>query len=126
MTLGGHGQLQGLGAHWELWALAGPGAMSPHEALRAATLDGAKYLGMDADLGSIEVGKLADFVVLERDPLAEIENSDSIRQVVKGGVLYDAATMHRLWPEPALRGRFMWEVAEGKELPALSSGAVSP
>jgi imidazolonepropionase-like amidohydrolase len=126
VTLGGHGQLQGLGAHWELWALAGPGAMSPHEALRAATLDGAKYLGMDADLGSIEVGKLADFVVLERDPLEKIENSDSVRQVVKGGVLYDASTMHRLWPEPASRARFMWEVAEGKELPTLPSGSDAP
>jgi len=117
VTLGGHGQLQGLGAHWELWALGGPGAMSAHEALRAATIDGANYLGMGADLGSIEVGKLADFVVLEKNPLEKIEHSDSIRQVVKGGVLYDASTMHRTWPNPASRGRFMWEVAAGKDLP---------
>jgi hypothetical protein len=126
VTLGGHGQLQGLGVHWELWALGGPGAMNPHEALRAATIDGANYLGMGADLGSIEVGKLADFVVLEKNPLDQIEYSDSVRQVVKGGVLYDAATMHRIWPPPAPRRRFMWEVAADKTLPPVSLGPGGP
>ncbi len=85
-TLGAHGQLQGLGVHWELWALAGPGAMSPAEALRAATLDGARYLGLDALLGSVEEGKLADLVVLDADPREDIRNSLSIHAVLHNGV----------------------------------------
>jgi Tol biopolymer transport system component/imidazolonepropionase-like amidohydrolase len=111
VTLGAHGQMQGLGAHWELWSLASEGAMSPHEALRAATIDGAEYLGMGADLGSIVPGKLADFVILEANPLTDIENSDDVRWVVKNGVLYDAATMNRLHPDPAERRPLMWEAA---------------
>ncbi len=88
VTLGAHGQIQGIGVHWELWSLAGPGAMSPHEALRAATLDGARYLGLGADLGSIEVGKLADLVVLDANPLDDIHHSDDIAWVIKNGVRY--------------------------------------
>ncbi len=85
VTLGAHGQLQGLGAHWELWALAGEGAMTPHQALRAATIEGARYIGMDAHLGTIEPGKLADLVVLGSDPLADIHNSTDIELVIKNG-----------------------------------------
>ncbi len=85
VTLGAHGQLQGLGAHWELWALAGPGAMTPLEAIRAATIDGARYLGIDSWTGSIEAGKVADFVVLNDDPLADIRNTDHIAFVFKNG-----------------------------------------
>ncbi|NIS91399.1 MAG: amidohydrolase family protein, partial [Woeseiaceae bacterium] len=77
ITLGSHGQLQGLGAHWEMWALT-HGGMSPIDAIKAATINGAKYLGMDTDLGSIEVGKLADIAVMDKNPLEAIENSDSV------------------------------------------------
>ena len=88
VTLGAHGQLQGLGPHWELWALAGPGAMTPMAALKAATLDGARYLGMEAELGSIEVGKLADFVVLKDDPRVDIHNSTHIDRVIHNGSVW--------------------------------------
>ena len=114
VTLGAHGQLQGLGAHWELWALASEGAMTPIEALRAATVSGATYLGMEADLGTIEAGKLADFLVLERDPLADIENTDSLRFVIKNGEQFDANTMDRLWPDPAPKPVTSFEIAEGR------------
>lgn len=89
VTLGAHGQLQGLGAHWELWALGGPGAMTPMEALRAATLDGARYLGMEGELGSVEAGKLADLVVLDADPLQDLRNSVKIAFVVKNGEIWE-------------------------------------
>ncbi len=85
VCLGGHGQMQGLGPHWEIWAFV-QGGMTPLEALRVATLSPAQALGLDADLGSIEAGKLADFVVLERNPLEAIENTDSVALVVKNGV----------------------------------------
>ena len=83
IALGAHGQLQGLGVHWELWAHAGVGdttggsAMTPHQAWRAATRDAADKLGFLQDLGTVESGKLADLVVLDADPLADIRNSTS-------------------------------------------------
>src|SRR5262249_29523023 len=80
VCLGGHGQLQGLGPHWELWAFV-QGGMTPLEALRVGTLNPAATLGLDKDLGSIEAGKLADFVVLEKNPLDDIHNSTSIEKV---------------------------------------------
>jgi len=85
VTLGAHGQLQGLGVHWELWALGGPGAMSPMEALRAGTINGARYLGMENVLGSITPGKLADLVVLDTDPRDDLTSTTSIHMVFKNG-----------------------------------------
>jgi imidazolonepropionase-like amidohydrolase len=87
VNLGAHGQMQGLGAHWEMWAFVQAG-MTPLEALRVATLNPAKTLGLDGDLGSLEPGKLADFVVLEKNPLERIENSETVALVVKNGVAY--------------------------------------
>lgn len=108
IQLGAHGQLQGLGAHWEIWMMQ-QGGMTPLESLRAATLAGARYLGMDADLGSIEVGKLADLVVLDSNPLTNIRNTDSVKFVMKNGELFEANNMDKVWPANEPRKPFAWQ-----------------
>lgn len=105
--VGGHGELQGLGYHWEMWAYA-MGGMTPAEILRAATIDGARIIGIDQDLGSIEADKLADMVVLAANPLEDIRNSNSVRYVVKDGVLYDGNTLDQLWPAEKPLAPFWW------------------
>jgi len=95
--IGSHGQLQGLGYHWELWALAS-GGMTPMEVLRAATLHGAEIVGYDQDLGSLEPGKLADLVILAKNPLDDIHNTNTIRYVMKNGELFEGDTLNQIWP----------------------------
>ncbi|HLA13534.1 MAG TPA: amidohydrolase family protein, partial [Gemmatimonadaceae bacterium] len=90
------------GAHWELWMLQ-QGGLTPHQALRAATLWGAEYLGLGSQLGSIETGKLADLVILEANPLENIRNSEKIGMVMKGGLLYNE-NLDQVWPSERKRG----------------------
>ncbi|TPE42652.1 amidohydrolase family protein [Pontibacter mangrovi] len=108
VNLGAHGQLQGLGAHWELWMLQ-QGGMTNHEALRAATLNGAEYLGMGTEIGSLEAGKLADLIVLDANPLENIRNSEQVKYTMINGRLYDAATMTELGNYDKKPGNFWWE-----------------
>ena len=95
--VGSHGEFQGLGYHWELWSLA-TGGMPVHDLLRMATITGAEAIGLDGDLGSIERGKLADLLVLDRNPLENVRNTNSVRWVMKNGRLYSGDTLDEVWP----------------------------
>lgn len=108
VQLGAHGQLQGLGAHWELWMLA-QGGMTPLEAIRAATQHGADYIGMGHALGSLEVGKMADLVILDANPLDDIQNSEQVAFVIKNGRMYDSKTLNEVGNYDVKRKEFFWE-----------------
>jgi imidazolonepropionase-like amidohydrolase len=96
-----------LSFHWQLWSLQA-GGMSNLEALRAATLNGAEAIGLAQDLGTIEPGKLADLVVLNKDPLEDIQNTTSIRYVMKNGELFEGDTLNEVWPVQKPAGPFWW------------------
>lgn len=108
INLGAHGQLNGLGAHWELWMLQ-QGGMSNLQALRCATLNGAKYLGMDREIGSLVKGKLADLIVLDKNPLENIQNTESIRYVMVNGRLFESETLNEIGNYDKKRSKFWFE-----------------
>ncbi|MBI4421525.1 MAG: amidohydrolase family protein, partial [Gemmatimonadetes bacterium] len=105
-ALGSHGEHHGLAPHWEVWMEAS--ALGPLGALKVASLHGARFLGVDQDLGSIAVGKLADILVLDANPLENIRNTLTLRYVMKGGVLYDAETLDEMWPDQRPFGPYYW------------------
>lgn len=109
VQLGAHGQREGLGAHWELW-MFNQGGMTPLESIRSATLNGARYLGLDKDIGSLEPGKLADLIVLDANPLENIRNSESVRYTMVNGRVFDAATMNETGNRPRERQKFFFEI----------------
>lgn len=109
INLGAHGQLQGLGAHWELWMLQ-QGGMSNLQAIKCATINGATSLGMEAELGSLKAGKLADLIVLDKNPLEDIHNSNTMKFVMVNGRLYDAMTLNEIGNYDKKRGKFWFEM----------------
>lgn len=117
--IGSHGETPGIGFHYEM-ELHAAGGMTPMAILHAATIGSAETIGRKSDLGSIEPGKLADLVVLTRDPLADIHNARAIAEVMRGGTLYDAATLDMLWPEanPLPAAWFAGKDAAARWLPA--------
>jgi imidazolonepropionase-like amidohydrolase len=108
VSIGAHGQEAGIGSHWELWSFV-RGGMSPMEALAAGTIVSARSLGMAHDIGSLEPGKLADLVVLDADPTADIRNSEKVSQVMLGGRLYDARTLNEVVTGDRKRAPYWWE-----------------
>ncbi|MDP9177328.1 MAG: amidohydrolase family protein [Gemmatimonadota bacterium] len=107
VATGAHGQLAGMAQHWETWMMA-MGGMTNHEAIRAGTLNGAKAVGLDRDIGSLESGKLADLIVLDADPLANIRNTQTIRYVMVNGRIFDALTMAQIGNHPAAAPKPTW------------------
>ncbi len=120
VMIGAHGQREGLASHWEMWMME-QGGMSPWEALRGGTLDGAWYLGLDGDIGSIEPGKLADLVVIDGDPLVDLKRSEYVTHTMINGRLYDVSTMTQIGSGTSTREPFFFELEGGDTLPPATS-----
>lgn len=111
---GGHGQLNGICTHWEMWSFV-QGGMKPLDALKCGTLFGAKYLGLDDDLGSLDAGKLADLVVIEagHDPTTNIRDTERIQYVIANGRVFDAHTMNETGSAGSRPGFFWKNASQG-------------
>ncbi|GIV43041.1 MAG: hypothetical protein KatS3mg035_0164 [Bacteroidia bacterium] len=105
--VGGHGQMPGLDAHWEIWMLQ-QGGMTNYQALQCATINGAKYIGMADYIGSIKKGKLADFIVLEKNPLENIRNTETVQMTIINGRVFDSMTLNEI--NGKKRTPFYWEI----------------
>lgn len=116
--VGSHGQLQGLGYHWELWSVASA-EMSEHDALKVATIHGAEALGLDKDLGSLEVGKIADIVVMAQNPLDNLRNTNTLTHVIKNGRVYNADNLDEVWPVEQKAETFYWQTKRPEGLPGV-------
>ncbi|MBL8268922.1 MAG: PD40 domain-containing protein [Steroidobacter sp.] len=113
VNVGSHGQVPGLAMHWEMQLLA-QGGMSNHHILRAATLNGATTLGLEKQIGSLAVGKLADLIVMDANPLDNVANANSVRYTMLNGRLYDSLTLDEVGNHARPRSKFYWELADYK------------
>ena len=107
-NIGAHGQREGLAAHWEMWMFA-QGGMSNMEVLKTATINPATTFGMEHQLGSIKVGKLADLIVIDGDPLADIRTTDKVTYTMVNGKLFNSETMNQLNGDKHKRKPFFFE-----------------
>jgi len=124
VNMGAHGQIQGIGAHWEIWMMQ-QGGMSNLQALKTATINSATSLGLDNQIGSLQAGKLADLIVMDKDPLADIHNTESIRYTMVNGRLYDSETMNETGNYNKPRGKFYWETGKNAGAFPWHEGAVN-
>jgi imidazolonepropionase-like amidohydrolase len=85
----------GFSLHEELAILVEAG-LTPMQALQTATRNPARFMGREKELGTVQKGRLADLVLLDADPLADIHNTTKIRAVVANGRLYDRAALDRM------------------------------
>jgi len=92
VIVAGTDQTSGPALHRELELMADAG-IAPSEIIRIATLNGAIFLGKERDMGSIEEGKIADMVLLNSDPTADINNAKDIVRVFKGGQEIDRSKL---------------------------------
>ena len=109
-AIGSHGQQHGIGSHWEIWMAAS--ATGNHGALDVATRQGAYFLGAIDDIGTIEVGKLADLNIFNSNPIENIRNTADIKYVMKGGILYEADSLDEIWPNKTPFGPKYWDNQE--------------
>lgn len=114
INMGAHGQIQGIGAHWEIWMLH-QGGITNMEALRTATINAAQSLGLDDWIGSLQPGKLADLIIMDKNPLENILNTESIKYTMVNGRLYDAEQMNEEGNYNKPRGKFFWELGKNSE-----------
>ncbi|WP_445778107.1 amidohydrolase family protein [Shewanella sp.] len=112
VNIGAHGQREGLAAHWEMWMFA-QGGMSNMDVLKTATINPATTFGMDHQLGSIKVGKLADLIVIDGNPLADIRSTDKVTYTMINGKLFDSETMNQLNGDKHKRKPFFFEKPNG-------------
>ncbi len=109
VNMGAHGQIQGIGVHWEIWMMA-QGGMTPLQALKTATINPARSLGLDDWIGSLQTGKLADLIIIDGNPLENIRDTEKIQYVMVNGRLYDTGTMNEIGNYNKPRSKFYWEL----------------
>ena len=108
VNIGAHGQREGLGAHWEIWKFV-RGGMPPLDALKTATVNPARYLGLDGDIGTIEPGKLADLLIVDGNPLEDIRDTDKVAYVMLNGRLYQGGTLTETVTGQRRLAPFFWQ-----------------
>jgi cytosine/adenosine deaminase-related metal-dependent hydrolase len=105
---------------------AGKRRKTPMEELRCATVNGSKIIGRPEDIGSLEPGKLADLIVLDKNPLDDIHNTNTVHWVMKNGELYEGDTLDQLWPEQKKLGPlWFWKFDQPKAGEPLHYGATT-
>ena len=95
------------------------------EALKAATINGAEYIGVGDEIGSLVAGKLADLIVLDKNPLEDIYNTNSVTHTMVNGRLYDISTMNEIGNYDKKRTKFYWESGKYNQGVPFNMGTMS-